>query len=40
MVNVAIAESCDGYPELNERADYIRRVLSAFRGEADENDAN
>ena len=28
MVNVAIAESCDGYPELNTRADYIRRVLS------------
>ncbi len=28
MVNVAIAESCDGYPELNTRADYIRKVLS------------
>jgi len=28
MVNVAIAESVDGYPELNARADYIRKVLS------------
>ncbi len=28
MVDVAIAESRDGYPELNERGDYIRRVLA------------
>ncbi len=28
MVNVAIAESCEAYPELSERGDYIRKVLS------------
>ena len=28
MVNVAIRESVDGYPELDTRADYIRKVLS------------
>jgi len=28
MVNVAIAESCGAYPELSEKADYIRKVLS------------
>ena len=28
MVNVAIGESCDAYPELKEKGDYIRRVLS------------
>ncbi len=28
MVNVAIAESCDAYPELTSRGDYIRKVLS------------
>jgi len=27
-VNVAITQCCDGYPELNTRADYIRKVLS------------
>ncbi|MGM9624499.1 MAG: alanine--tRNA ligase [Eubacteriales bacterium] len=28
MVTVAIGESCDAYPELSERADYIKKVLS------------
>ena len=28
MVNVAIAESCAAYPELEEKGDYIRKVLS------------
>ncbi len=28
MVNVAIEESCGAYPELSEKADYIRKVLS------------
>ena len=28
MVNVAIAESCAAYPELSEKGDYIRKVLS------------
>ena len=28
MVNTAIGESCDAYPELAEKSDYIRRVLS------------
>ncbi len=28
MVNVAIAESCEAYPELSARGDYIRKVLS------------
>ena len=28
MVNVAIAESCEAYPELAEKGDYIRKVLS------------
>ena len=28
MVNVAIAESCEAYPELSEKGDYIRKVLS------------
>lgn len=28
MVNAAIAESCEAYPELKEKGDYIRRVLS------------
>ncbi len=28
VVEVAIAESCGAYPELNERADYIKKVLS------------
>ena len=28
MVNVAIAESCEAYPELKEKGDYIRKVLS------------
>ena len=28
MVNVAIAESCEAYPELQEKGDYIRKVLS------------
>ena len=31
MVNVAIAESRDGYPELEARGDYIRKVLSMER---------
>jgi alanyl-tRNA synthetase len=28
MVTVAIGESCDAYPELSARADYIKKVLS------------
>ena len=28
MVNVAINESCEAYPELSEKGDYIRKVLS------------
>ena len=28
MVNVAIGESCAAYPELSEKGDYIRKVLS------------
>ena len=28
MVNVAIGESCAAYPELDEKGDYIRKVLS------------
>ena len=28
MVNVAIGESCDAYPELGTKGDYIRKVLS------------
>ena len=28
MVNVAIGESCEAYPELSEKGDYIRKVLS------------
>ena len=28
MVNVAIGESCEAYPELAEKGDYIRKVLS------------